>query len=128
MNDLKKRTVVVTGGSRGIGREICLSFAGPETDIYFIYFPEDPAAKETERLVSDLDGKVKSFCIDVSSGEEVGRFFKTIKDETGRIDVLVNNAGVTKDGLLVRMKEKDWNQWKRYQSQNLFVISYIAHI
>lgn len=115
MPDDDKRTVVVTGGSRGIGRAICLSLAGPDTRVYFNYFsPVDPdaekaAADETEKLVADAGGSAKGLSVNVASKEEVVDFFKKVIDETGRIDVLVNNAGITKDGFLVRMKESDWD-------------------
>ena len=109
------KTVVVTGGSRGIGRSICRCLAGPGTHIYFNYFsPGDPvaeiaAAAETEKLVSDAGGTATSMSVDIAVEKDVAGFFAKVFDETGRIDVFVNNAGITKDGLLVRMKEKDWD-------------------
>lgn len=108
MTEQVKRTVVVTGGSRGIGRAISLSLAGPETHIFFNYFPADDEAPKTEQMVRDAGGSATSMEVDVASAEDVKGFFEKIVDETGRIDILVNNAGITRDALLVRMKDKDW--------------------
>jgi 3-oxoacyl-[acyl-carrier protein] reductase len=112
---IKQRTVVVTGGSRGIGRSICRYLTDAGTNIYFNYFsPGNPeaeatAAAETEKLVSEAGGTAKSMSVNIAVEQEVSAFFEKILDETGRIDVFVNNAGITKDGLLVRMKENDWD-------------------
>ncbi|GAB6097153.1 3-oxoacyl-[acyl-carrier-protein] reductase [Desulfatiferula olefinivorans] len=110
MPDQVKRTVVVTGGSRGIGRAICLAFAEPGTVVWFNYASASAAAAETEDAVRLKGGEVRSVRVDVRSEEQVKAFFKAVVDENGRIDVLVNNAGVTRDGLIARMKEADWDQ------------------
>ncbi len=115
MKKEEKRVVVVTGGSRGIGRAICLAFAAPDKQVFFNYFsPADPEgekahAKKTEALVKEAGGFAKSASVNVALETDVKAFFKEVLDETGRIDILVNNAGITKDKLLMRMTEQDWD-------------------
>jgi 3-oxoacyl-[acyl-carrier protein] reductase len=132
MKEKKQRIVVVTGGSRGIGRAICIALAAPDTSIYFNYFsPSDPdaeaaAAAETEKLVADAKGFATSKSVNIANENEVVDFFKEIIDKTGRIDVLVNNAGITKDGLLVRMKEQDWDAVLNINLKGAFTCTKIA--
>jgi 3-oxoacyl-[acyl-carrier protein] reductase len=109
MADEVKRTILVTGGSRGIGRAICRAFAQPDHHIYFNYASATGAAAETERLVAAAGGNITGMQINVASEKEVAQFVGRALDETGRVDVLVNNAGITRDGLIVRMKEADWD-------------------
>jgi len=108
MTDSVKRTILVTGGSRGIGRGICLAFAHADNHIFFNYSSAGEAAAQTERLVAEAGGTATGIQVNVASEKEVSGFIARALDETGRIDVLVNNAGITRDGLLVRMKESDW--------------------
>jgi NAD(P)-dependent dehydrogenase (short-subunit alcohol dehydrogenase family) len=81
------------------------------TKVYFNYStPDSTDAEETERLVEDAGGSAKGARVNVASRQEVQEFFSQIVKECGRVDVLVNNAGTTKDGLMVRMKEEDWDR------------------
>ena len=116
MPEEQRLTIVVTGGSRGIGRAICLAFAEKNADIYFNYFPSQEAdeARKTEKMVSEkgalLKGaQAKGFCANVALEEDLSGFFQEILSQTGRIDYLVNNAGITKDALLPRMKGGQWD-------------------
>ncbi len=109
MTDTATRTILVTGGSRGIGRAICLAFAHRDNRIYFNYSSASGAAAETEKLVAQAGGNAVGLQVDVASEKAVSAFIGRALDDTGRIDVLVNNAGITRDGLIVRMKEADWD-------------------
>jgi len=109
MADAVKRTILVTGGSRGIGRGICMAFAHADNCIYFNYSSDSEAAAQTEKLVADAGGCATGRRVNVASEKEVSEFVSLARDETGRVDVMVNNAGITRDGLIVRMKEADWD-------------------
>ena len=109
MEDLK-RVVVVTGGSRGIGRSVALKFAEEKAKIIIVHFdPDENAARETMDLLERRDSKAEALKVDVSSGHQVEELFNEILSRYGRVDVLVNNAGIAKDGLLLRMSENDWD-------------------
>ena len=122
----EKNTIIVTGGSRGIGRSICIALAGPETTVYFNYASNLEAAAETEEMVKAAGGSAVGICADISMESAITAFFQRILSETGRIDVLVNNAGLTRDGLLVRMKELDWDTIMDVNLKGAFLCSKFA--
>ena len=106
---LKGKNVIVTGATRGIGREIALTLAQNGANIAMNY-------RNLNSEVEDLINEIKSFGVDalaikcdVSITEEVDNFVKEVKSHYNTIDVLVNNAGITKDGLILRMKEADFD-------------------
>ncbi len=100
---------LVTGGSRGIGRAICVRLASMGFLVGINYVANPAAAEETERLVKEMGGQSFLSRFDVADAGEVQDAIKLLLEEHGRVDVLVNNAGITRDGLLARMKEDDWD-------------------
>ena len=109
MTESTERIVVVTGGSRGIGRAICTSLGTSGTTVYFADISNPETAEETIEAVAETGGKAFFHQVDVASEAAVANYFKTVLQDAERIDVLVNNAGITRDGLLMRMKDDDWD-------------------
>jgi 3-oxoacyl-[acyl-carrier protein] reductase len=108
--DHSGRVVVITGGSRGIGRSVALQFAKEKANIIIVHFdPDESASSETVHILQEKGATVESHKIDVSSRDDVGGLFKDLVSRYGKVDVLVNNAGITRDNLLLRMSEKDWD-------------------
>lgn len=104
------RVVVITGGSKGIGRAVACRFAGEGARIVLAHYdPDDSAAEETLKLLADMGAEAESHRLDVSRFQEVDLFFRKVLDKFQRVDVLVNNAGITRDTLLMRMNEEDWD-------------------
>ncbi len=102
------RTALITGASRGIGKQIALTLAQNGYDIAINYRTENEALIETKKQIEEKGVKCLTVQGDVSNFEDCERFVKEIIEEYGKIDVLVNNAGITKDTLLMRMKKEDF--------------------
>lgn len=105
-----EKTALVTGASRGIGRAIALALAKEGYAVAVNYAGSREAAEAVRDEITAAGGRAFILQGDVSSAEDVDRIFKTIKEEFGFLDVLVNNAGITRDSLLVRMKENQWDE------------------
>jgi len=106
---LQGKTALVTGGSRGIGRAICLRLAKMGANVYINYVSGAAAAESVREEIIAVGGQAALLPFDVADAMAVGEAMKKLLAETGAIDILVNNAGITRDGLLARMKEDDWD-------------------
>ncbi len=109
MDTLKNKTVLVTGGSRGIGRVIALSFAKYGANIAFTDIKRDENFTSLEEELSNLGVKGKGYVSDASNFEGSQKTVEEVLEDFGGIDVLINNAGITRDNLLLRMNEQDWD-------------------
>lgn len=106
--DLTGKTAIVTGGSRGIGRAICLELAHRGVNIVFSYAGNAAAAEETVKLVEETGTTARAVQGDVTSADSAKELVEAAK-ELGGVDILVNNAGITRDKLAARMSEEDFD-------------------
>lgn len=105
---LKGKVAIVTGGARGIGKEIALAFAREGCDLA-ICDVNEAALAETEKEIEATGRAALSGIVDVTKADQVESFVHKTLDKFNKIDILINNAGITRDGLLVRMSEQDWD-------------------
>ena len=109
MKLLEGKTAVITGASRGIGKAIAVRFAQEGCNVAFTDLFEDENMKDTEAELQSLGIKAKGYASDASNFEDTEKVVTEIVKEFGQIDALVNNAGITKDTLLMRMTEEQWD-------------------
>lgn len=110
MINLNGKVAIVTGGSRGIGKEVAKKLATLGANLVINYTSKEEEALKTKAEIEDLGVKCITLKCDVSKSEEVNQMIDSALKEFGQIDILVNNAGITKDGLLMRMKEEDFDK------------------
>jgi 3-oxoacyl-[acyl-carrier protein] reductase len=103
------RTAIVTGAARGIGRAVALELAREGCDVAFNYSRSDDEAARLAAEITALGRRVRATRGDVARTETADAMVREIKEEFGRIDFLVNNAGIVRDKLIVRMTEEDWD-------------------
>lgn len=120
--NLKDKVVVVTGGNRGIGKSIALSFAKNGASVA-ICGTNEGTLKETAAEIEKFGVKALALKVDVSKGADAETFAKAVLDLFGKVDVLVNNAGITRDNLLVRMSEQEWDDVLSVNLKSTFLMT-----
>lgn len=103
--DFTDKTVVVTGSARGIGRSIAESFAALNANVVIC----DLDQQQVEAVAAEIGARAVGFKADVTSVADLEQLFEKVVEKFSRVDVLVNNAGITRDTLMIRMNEKDWD-------------------
>ena len=106
---LANQVAIITGGARGIGREIALTFAKAGADVALFDVTPEPLEQTTQELRA-LGRRAEGVIVDVTDGEQVDEGVSKVLDKLGRLDILINNAGITKDGLIVRMDDAQWDR------------------
>ena len=103
------KNAIVTGGSRGIGRAIALALARHHARVAVFYAGNETAAKETAAFAAEAGGEIRTARCDVSDAASVKQACGALQEEWGGIDFLINCAGITRDGLMMRMKDEDFD-------------------
>ena len=109
MKLLEGKVALVTGATRGIGKAIALKFAEHGANVAFTFRSSAAAAEEVTKQLEAYGVKAMAFASDASSFDDAHKVVEQVVAEFGRVDVLVNNAGITKDGLMMRMTEQQWD-------------------
>ena len=107
---LSGKVALVTGASRGIGKSIALSLGALGAEVVVNYSASDTSAEEVAKSINKSGGSSYKLKFDVSDEESVNNGINQIIKNSGKIDILINNAGITRDGLLMRMKESQWDE------------------
>ena len=105
-----RKIALVTGGSRGIGRAVCLALAKSGADVAVNYAGKEEAAQQTCRMCEELGARTLAIQADVADNAQVNAMVDQVIAQFGRLDILVCNAGITRDNLLMRMAEQDFDQ------------------
>lgn len=109
MSEFSGKTVLITGGTRGIGRACAVAFAREGARVAICGRSDETAQKAAQEIASETNGDVRGFGCDIADASAVDAMVKTVIEALGPVYVLINNAGITRDGLLMRMKSEDWS-------------------
>lgn len=120
MKLLDGKTALITGGARGIGKAIAIAYATEGANVAFSDLKYDEIAESLEKELEAFGVKAKGYASDASSFEGSEELINKVVEDFGRIDVLVNNAGITRDNLLMRMTEADWDLVIKVNLKSIF--------
>lgn len=126
MKLLEGKIAIITGATRGIGKGIAEVFAKHGAQIAFTYVSSDEQAKEVEKLLTSYGVKAKGYKSNAANLKQAEEFIAAVVADFGRIDVIVNNAGITRDGLLMRMSEENWDDVINTNLKSVFNITKAA--
>ncbi len=126
MAELDGRVALVTGGSRGIGRAICIELAARGARVVVNYNANPALADEVVAVITAAGGEAISAGGDVANADAAAALVKATIDRFGSLDILVNNAGITRDGLLMRMTEDDWDAVHNTNLRGTFLVTKAA--
>ena len=126
MTELNGLTALVTGGSRGIGRSVCLELGLAKANVVVNYNRNKEAADTTVQEVISLGGQAIAVEGDVSDSGDVQNLVKTAQEHFAGLDILINNAGVTRDTLLLRMSEEDWDTVHQTNLRGAYLVTKAA--
>lgn len=117
---LNGKIAIITGASRGIGRAIATQFAKEGANVAFTYLSSVEKGQALETELASFGTKVKGYCSDAADAKAAEELVNQVVADFGTIDVVVNNAGITRDGLLMRMSEEQWDEVLRVNLKSVF--------
>jgi len=125
-DSLSGKVALITGASRGIGKEIALELSRLGAEVFINYSSSDEKAEEVVNSIKNFGGKAHKLKFDVSKEDSVSSAFEEIIKIKGSIDILINNAGITRDGLLMRMKSEQWDDVLNTNLKGVFLCTKYA--
>lgn len=126
MKLLQGKTALVTGASKGIGKKIAEKFAQEGANVAFTYLSSIEKGLQLEQDLAQFETKIKGYRSDASKFNEAEKLITDVMTDFGTIDIVVNNAGITKDGLLMRMSEESWDEVLNVNLKSIFNITKAA--
>ena len=120
MKLLQNKVALITGGSRGIGEAIAKRYAEQGASVAFTYRSSEERAKKIEAELQAMGVKAKGYQSDASSYEQAEALVKDVLEEFGQVDILINNAGITRDNLMLRMSEEQWDEVMETNLKSVF--------